>query len=246
MNNIDDLKNLWNEVSQKEVEDRNIDIQTIEKIAQKKTLDSVDRIHRNMYIGLVGLVALPIILEIITIRCSKDIVPNISSLFDTKMMTIIVVSDIFNYIVIASIFLYTIYKLRKDRKKNDVNEDVKHHLTRVISLLKTFKKMMLGILLYLALYSFAAFTLGYTKGLKLVEQEQNIDITNIIKDPFFIGVTVVMFVILVLILWLFYYILMRLFYRRLYGNHLKTFQATLAELEEIYSDDIDAYSEELD
>lgn len=229
---IENLKSAWQKYSS--TNDNKIIVpEDVEKMLNKRTLGITEKIRRNIIVGL----AIVLVWIGANIVVSIFTSPFLDKYFDkgyveTEFFTFTFIFELIIYVaIIASIVVF--WKRYNKIEKQYQNNGLKQKITRLISILNSYRKLFYLITIVVLIYIFVAFTsgfiLGYTYETAQLQGEQSMQAAEWI---FIVPIFIISAGLIILI----YYFLFNLFFKRLYGKYLVQLKETLAELDEPLND----------
>lgn len=208
---IKDLKKTWSEFSDKSSERQKLTAEQIRSMLDGRTKSLLDRIDRNIRIGLVvlaGIITLSVIFDLVS---AGESVPGWISAMDSSVNILI--------IALAYIFFLHYWKIR--RQCREVG-DLRHTLLKTIRVLTHYQRLFTLALAIIVLESATGFTAGYFTGIN----------KHNISEGFLVPVLAIGIFLLALISGTLF-LLLRWSFRKIYGTYLARLKETLAELDEL-------------
>jgi len=205
---IKELKNIWDRQTKDSLSGQEYTSEEIESMLKKRSMNSVEKIRRNIILELVVGIVLISLLIIMLFRRPSDPFIRITAGF-------------FFLIVVLTSFYY----LSKVRQLNMIitgNKDIRETLDQLIMVMKRYISILMKSTLIITPL---AVTLGYITGLKFSLGE---GYTGLHGNP---RILIFMFITLVAIT-LLIYPLMKFYLQWLYGKHLNDLEKCREELEE--------------
>lgn len=222
MNEMDikDLRKAWNSLTAKSSEQRMLNEEQIRSMLGRRTTTLLDRIDRNVRIGLILLLAVVVVLGVaeflpLMVRNSGE---PLTGEIPAWLRTI----DLGVSLLIITLFIAFSLHYRKMRNTCRQVCDLRHTLMKIIGVLTLYRRLFGLALIIILLESGTGFTAGFFTS---VTQNHTL-------EGFFIP-TLVMGLLLILLITGFLFLLLRWAFRKVYGNYLDQLRATLAELDDL-------------
>ncbi len=225
---FDDLKTIWQQASQQEVESKELSSSEILSLLKKKTWGIVEKLDLNIRLGFLILFLMLGYLFVDYFVFSpfllKRIPLHISYYEQLELL------DLFVYVIALVCFIVFWVSYRKIDTKNITVLNLKESILHIVGALNLFRKLFyltLGLFLVCSAVDFFA---GLRTGLELGLSMHGLSLARMTLS-FFIFAYAFGTIVLALIVFG-YYALVNWVFNRLYGQYLKKLKATLAELEE--------------
>lgn len=222
---IKDLKSAWDTYSSQEMDKHRLGKETIHELLKNKTKSLVDRIDRNIRIGMLVILVFIAYIIIDSLYLSKLFIKEPIQYPDW-----IVPFDVFSTVLIVTTYLF--FALRYLRIKRSFSPDthLKDLLTGILDTIKTYRRMFylaVAILLINMIVSFAA---GLYQGVKFNADKAGVGIDNLTTTKILsiIGVGLAILIPFISIT----FFLLRWGFSRLYGRYQIRLNETLQELNE--------------
>jgi hypothetical protein len=226
---IKDLKTAWNTYSSQEVNKHRLGKETINDLLKTRTKSLVDRIDRNIRIGMyvLGIFISYFIIDyaFLTAHLAKYFIQEIVEY--PKWLNFL---DVFTTVLIVTTYLFFVIRYIKIKRNFSIDLQLKDILTGILDTIKTYRRMFylaVAILLINMIVSFAA---GLYQGVKFNADKTGVGIDNltISKIMAIIGVGLAILIPFIAITFL----LLRWGFNRLYGRYQFRLNETLQELDE--------------
>jgi len=219
---LENLKKTWDKLPAIEQLDEN----QLKQMLGKRTKSLIDRIDRNIKIGLVVLFVLILIFALDDFLLSPLMIENINE--KISVPTWLVFLGVFSNALIFTTFIYFVIKYYRVKKSCDTVCDLKETLKKIIGTLEIYQTMF-----YLALATLlVAIGLGFVTGIYTGFSEKlEIPISEVEPRGLLIITLIGLFFLVIIIGGIF--ISLRWGFRKLYGNYLQKLKLTLHELQEI-------------
>lgn len=220
-----DLKSAWDKYSSQEVDKHHLGKESIHELLRTKTKTLVDRIDRNIKIGLA------ILLVFIASTFVDDIfIPKIKIIESIEYPTWFLPMEIFSNLLIVVTYLIFVIRYMKVKRSFTINLQLKDFLTGILDTLKTYRRMFYLAVIILMINIIVAFATGYYLGIKYNASKFPGGLENISVSKIFLIIGVGLLFLLPIIAGTFF--LLRWGFNRLYGRYLIKLNETLQELNE--------------
>jgi hypothetical protein len=225
---LKDLKSAWDTYSSQEMDKHRLGKETILGLLRNRTKSLVDRIDRNIRIGM-GVILLFIAYVVV------------DSLFLTKLPETIVDQtveypkwlvpiDIFSTFLIITTYLFFVIRYLKVKKNFSIDLQLKDLLKGILETLQTYRRMFYLAVIILLLNMVVGFAAGLYLGIKIKADALNLEISNLDVTQILSAVGVGLLILVPLIALMFF--ILRWGFNKLYGNYLQSLNDTLNELDE--------------
>ncbi len=225
---LKDLKSAWDTYSSQEMDKHRLGKETILGLLRNRTKSLVDRIDRNIRIGM-GVILLFIAYVVV------------DSLFLTKLPETIVDQtveypkwlvpiDIFSTFLIITTYLFFVIRYLKVKKNFSIDLQLKDLLKGILETLQTYRRMFYLAVIILLLNMVVGFAAGLYLGIKIKADAQNLEISNLDLSQILSAVGIGLLFLIPLIALMFF--ILRWGFNKLYGNYLQSLNDTLNELDE--------------
>lgn len=225
---FDELKTIWQQASQQEVESKELSSSEILSLLKKKTWGIVEKLDLNIRLGFLILFLMlgylfvnyfifsPFLLKKVPLR--------ISYYGQLEFL------DLFVYIIALVCFIVFWFSYRKIDTKNITVLNLKESILHIVGALNLFRRLFYLALGLFLISSIIEFFVGLKTGLELGVSMHGLSHVRMTFSFFIFAYT---FGTIVLALIVFgYYAAVNWIFNRLYGQYQKKLKATLAELEE--------------
>jgi len=222
---IKDLKSAWDTYSSQEMDKHRLEKENIHGLLKSRTNSLVERIDRNIRIGIL------ILLGYIVYMVADD-------LYFSKIMFIVPVEypswlvpiDVFSNALIVTTYLFFVVRYLRIKRSFSADTQLKNRLSGILETLKTYRRMFYLVVIILIINIIISFTAGIYHGVKFKTDAANGEIIDLSFGKI---MKIVAFGLAVLIplISLTFFILHRGF-KSLYGRYLVKLNETLQELDE--------------
>lgn len=222
---LKDLQSAWNNFSSRDSHTHRLDEDAIRELLKTRTKNVVDKVERNIKIG-VGVLFIMLILLL-----GGNWLIDVSIPQGHTVPRWLDWIDWLNSGMLGGTFLYFIlryYSIRKDYSQINTLRDGLNRIIKTLVIYKVLFHFALFILLVVAIIEFIS---GMYGGAVIAASNQGGHFDDLNTQQLFWAIlrgTGILFSLIAIV-----YLLLRWGFRRLYGDHLKMLQATLKELDEI-------------
>ncbi len=222
---LKDLKSAWDKFSSNDASKHQLGEEVIYEMLKKRTRNFIERIDRNIRIGVGVLILLALFFAFDDVLLSSEMSYQATPLWVQLM-------EGAGILFIVGSFVYFLISYRLATKDYSHSNDLSKVLTSIIRILNVYRKlfyMALGILLLILSISFIS---GMFMGVELKADELGTNVDALSTAPPMIRMIVIGVVVLLLVISGLFF-LFRWGFRKLYGNYIFKLKATLMELDEI-------------
>lgn len=222
---IKDLKSAWNTYSSQEVDKHRLGKENINDLLKTHTKSLVDRIDRNIRIGMLVILIFIAYILIDSLYLSKLIIKE-----PIYYPHWIVPFDVFSTVLIVATYLF--FALRYLRIKRSFSPDthLKDLLTGILDTIKTYRRMFYMAVIILLINLILSFAAGLYQGVKYSADKAVGGMENLALSKIFTIVGVGLSILIPFIVITFF--LLRWGFNRLYGRYQFRLNETLRELDE--------------
>lgn len=222
---IKDLKSAWEAYSSQEMDKHRLDKENIYGLLQSKTRSLVDRIDRNIRIGI-GVILVYIAYVIVDdLFLSKLIIAEPFN-YPSWMIPL----DIFSNVIIVTTFLFFVLRYLRIKRSFSVDNQLEGLLTGILDTLTIYRRMFYLAVVILLINMVVSFAAGLYQGVKYKAETVNGGIENLSTAKLFLILCIGLAVLIPLIAGTFF--LLRWGFNKLYGRYLIGLKDTLQELNE--------------
>ncbi len=225
MMDLKDLQSAWNNFSSREADKHRLDENAIRELLKTRTKNVVDKVERNIKIGMGALFVLLVLF--LGGNWFVDVSVPQGHIAPWWLDWI----DWVNSALLGGTFLYFILRYYSIRKDYAQISNLRDALNRIIKTLVVYKVLFHFALFVLLLIGIIEFVTGMYGGMVISAHRNGGTIEDLNTKQLFWAVLYGIGILVVLISIV--YLLLRWGFRRLYGDHLKMLQSTLKELDEI-------------
>jgi hypothetical protein len=220
-----DLQSAWSKYALQEEGKYRLGEDTILGLLKKKTLSLIERIDRNIRIGLVILLAFIIYFLIDDLLLS----PMLLDRFQDIPAWIIPLDVISNLVFVAT-FLFFVMRYRGIKRSFSPDTHLRNLLTGILDALTLYRRLFYFAVVLLMINMAISFISGFYQGVKIQAAHIHGGIENLsgTKIAMIAGMGVFFLAIFIVLSSLF----LRWGFNKLYGNYLRQTRETLGELDE--------------
>lgn len=220
-----DLKSAWDKYSSQEVDKHHLGKESIHELLRTKTKTLVDRIDRNLRIGMV------ILLVFIAYVFVDDLVlSKIKIIESIEYPTWLYPLDVFTNTLIVTTYLFFVIRYLKIKRSFSVDLQLKDFLVGILDTMKTYRRMFYLVVIILIINMMVSFSAGLYLGIKFGADKIPGGIESFTASKLFLIIGVGLLFLLPMIAGTFF--LLRWGFNRLYGRYLIKLNETLQELNE--------------
>lgn len=226
---LKDLKSAWNTYSSQEVDKHHLGTESIHELLRHRTQTLVDRIDRNIRIGLTVLFVF-IAYVIIDSLFLSDYFSKILVHEVVEYPKWLVPIDYFSTTLIVTTYLFFAIRYLKIRRSFSIDLQLKDLLKGILETVQTYKRMFYLAVVILLLNITVGFTAGVYEGLKFTARNipgglESLPTSKILSV---IGIGLAVLIPMIVIT----FMILRWGFNRLYGHYLVRLNDTLNELDE--------------
>jgi hypothetical protein len=224
-----DLKSAWDSYSSQEVDKHRLEKENIHNLLKTRSKSLVDRIDRNLMIGMIilGVFIAYIFLDYIWLAeyLSKIIVQQ-----PVKYPLWLEFLDTFSNVLIVTTYLFFVIRYLRIKRSFSADTQLKDLLSGIIDTLKIYRRMFYLALFFLIINIAVGFLAGLYQGTIIKAGALNGGMDSISLSEFIRIAGPELLILIPLILST--YLLLRWGFNKLYGNYLKSLDKTMKELDE--------------
>lgn len=222
---LKDLKSAWNTYSSQEMDKHRLGKESINELLRHKTRTLVDKIDRNIRIGM-GLLLVFIAYVIMDDLYFSKILIKEPIEYPHWMYPL----DIFSNTLIVTTYLFFVIRYLKIKRHFSVDLHLKDFLMGILDTITTYRRMFYLAVIILLINICVSFTAGMYAGIKLTVGNtpggmDNLPATKILT---IIGIGLAILIPLVAAI----FFILRWGFNKLYGRYLVKLNDTLKELDE--------------
>jgi len=222
---LKDLKSAWDTYSSQEADKHHLGKEAIYELLRNRTKTLIDRIDRNIRIGMAIILIFIAYVIIDDVYLSKLIIAE-----PIHYPEWLIPMDVFLNVIIVTTYLFFILRYLRIKRSFSPDTQLKDFLAGIINTLKTYRRLFylaVAILLINMVVSFAA---GLYEGVKFKADLVNGGIENLSTSKI-LTILGVGFAFLIPLIAVTFYVL-RWGFNKLYGRYLISLNEMMNELEE--------------
>ena len=221
-----DLKSAWNTYSSREVDKHHLGKESIHELLRNRTQTLVDRIDRNLRIGMGVLLAFIAYVILDDLYLSKIMIKE-----PIQYPSWMVPLDVFSNTLIIATYLFFVVRYLKIKRNFSVDIHLKDFLTGIINTLTTYRRMFYLAVIILLINMIVSFTAGLYEGIKISTGNIPGGMESLTSSKILMVIAIGMAVLIPLIALTFF--TLRWGFNKLYGRYMISLNETLKELEEV-------------
>jgi len=226
---LKELKTAWNKYSSQQVDKHRLGEKGIYELLQKRTQTLVDRIDRNIRIGM-GLLGLFIVYLVVDYFFLTD--------FFTKLIVYKTIDypkwlqpiDAFSTVLIITTYLFFVIRYFKTKRSFSIHLHLKELLLGIQETLSTYRRMFYLAVIILLINVLISYIAGINQGLQLKADVSVNGIINLSMQKILIIIGISLLILLPLFSLSFF--ILRWGFNKLYGQYLNKIDDMLQELDE--------------
>jgi hypothetical protein len=225
---LKDLKSAWETYSSQEVDKHRLGKENIHEMLKNQTKTLVDRIDRNIRIGIgviLVFVAYIVVDSLFLTKLPESIV-NQSVEYPKWLVPI----DVFSTALIITTYLFFVIRYLKVKRSFSVDLQLKDLIKGILETLQTYKRMFYLAVIILLLNMVVGFAAGLYLGIKIKADNLHVAISNLDNSQVLSAIGIGLLILIPLIALLFF--VLRWGFNKLYGRYLIRLNETLLELDE--------------
>jgi len=226
---LKDLKSAWDTYSSQEMDKHRLGKESIHELLKKRTQSLVDRIDRNIRIGMcvLGIYITYLILDYLFLSAyfSEIIIHEVIEY--PKWLEPL---DVFSTALIITTYLFFVIRYVKIKRSFSIHLQLKDLLLGIQETLKTYRRMFYLAVVILMINIIVSFIAGIYQGLKFKADAISDGIINLTTSQTLKIVGIGLLIIVPMIAASFF--VLRWGFNKLYGQYLNKLNETLEELDE--------------
>lgn len=222
---LKDLKSAWAAYSSQEVDKHRLGKESILELLKTRTKTLVDRIDRNIRIGMA------IILIFIAYVIIDDV--YLSKLILSEPMRYpdwLIPMDIFSNVIIVTTYLFFVLRYWRIKRSFSPDTQLNDLLKGILNTLTTYRRLFYLAVIILLINMVVSFAAGLYQGIKINTDSLSGGIESLSMSKLLIIIAIGLAFLIPLIAGTFF--LLRWGFNRLYGRYLNKISETLLELDE--------------
>ena len=222
---LENLKKTWEKLPS----EKQLDENQLRKMLGKQTKSLIDRIDRNIKIGLIVLFVLILIFALDDFLLSPLMIESLNE--NISIPPWLLFLSIFSNALIFTTFIYFAIKYYKVKKACDTVCDLKETLKKIIGTLEIYQTMFYLALATLLVAIGLGFITGMYTGFSDKVRQLGIPLSEVETGGLIATILIGLVILAILVGGVFLFL--RWGFRKLYGNYIHELKLTLKELEEI-------------
>jgi hypothetical protein len=222
---LENLKKTWEKLPS----ENQLDEDQLRKMLGKQTKSLIDRIDRNIKIGMIVLFVLILIFALDDFLFSPLMIESLKE--NISIPPWLLFLSIFSNALIFTTFIYFVIKYYKVKKACDTVCDLKETLKKIIGTLEIYQTMFYLALVALLVSIGLGFITGMYTGFSDKVKQLGIPISEVETGGLIVTILIGLLVLVILVGGVFLFL--RWGFRKLYGNYIQELKLTLQELQEI-------------
>lgn len=222
---LKDLKSAWDTYSSQEMDKHRLGKESIHELLKTRTKSLVERIDRNIRIGMAVLLVFIGYIVIDDIYLSKILIKE-----PIQYPSWIIPIDIFSNVLIVTTYLFFVLRYLRIKRSFSPDTQLVDLLTGILDTLRTYRRMFYLAVVILLINMVVSFSAGLYQGVKYKAGSAagGMESLAFSKILIIIGVGLVFLIPLIALT----FFLLRWGFNRLYGRYLVRLNETLQELDE--------------
>ena len=221
-----DLKSAWDTYSSQEVDKHHLGKESIHELLRNRTKTLVDRIDRNLRIGMGILLAFIAYIILDDLYLSKILIKG-----PIQYPSWIYPLDVFSNTLIVVTYLFFVVRYLKTKRNFSVDLQLKDFLTGILNTLTTYRRLFYLAVIILLINMVVSFTAGLYEGIKLNTGNIPGGMESLTSSKIIMVIAIGLAVLIPLIALTFF--TLRWGFNKLYGRYLESINETLKELDEV-------------
>ncbi len=223
--NLKDLKSAWDAYSSLEVDKHRLGKENIQEMLKNQTKSLVDRIDRNIRIGMGVLLLFIAYVLFDDLYLSKLLIPD-----SIKYPGWMIPFDVLSNTLIITTYLFFVIRYLKIKKSYSIDLQLKDLLIGIQETLKTYRRLFYLAVVILMINIIVSFTAGVYQGLKFKAETVSGGVINLTANKILLLIGISLLIIVPTIT--FSFLFLRWGFNKLYGNYVQSLDDTLNELDE--------------
>jgi hypothetical protein len=225
---LKDLKSAWENYSSQELDKHRLEKEDIRHLLETKSKSLVERINRNIRIGL-GILLLFVIYTIVDSLFFTDIPKSVVNQ-PVEIPGWIVPIDFFSSALIIFTYLFFVFRFVKIKRSFSIDLQLSDLLKGILDTLKMYRRLFYMAVAILLINITIGFIAGYCIGIKINADNVHVAVSNLdtLKIISVIGIGLVFLALIVG----FTFFVLHWGFKKLYGKYIESLQNMLEELRE--------------
>jgi hypothetical protein len=222
---LNELKSAWNTYSSNEEDKHRLGKESISELLKSQTKSLVDRIDRNIRIGMIVILVFIAYIIIDDLYLSKILIQE-----PVEYPEWLIPIDAFSNVLIVLTYLFFVWRYIRIKRSFSPDNQLKALLTAILDTIKAYRRMFYLAVIILLINMVVGFSAGLYLGVK-VKADSAIGGVENIGTSKIISIVLIGLAILIPFITITFYLL-RWGFNRLYGRYLGRLTETLRELDE--------------
>ena len=221
-----DLKSAWNTYSSQEMDKHHLGKESIHELLRHRTQAMVDRIDRNLRIGMAVLLVF-IAYVIVDDLYLAEIMIKEPIQYPSWMFPL----DVFTNSLIVTSYLFFVFRYLNVKRNFSVDLQLKDFLSGILYTLKSYRRLFYLTVIILLINMIVSFTAGLYEGIKFSTGNLPGGMENLSTSKILLVIGIGLAVLIPMIVLTF--LILRWGFNKLYGRYLVSLNETLKELDEV-------------
>jgi hypothetical protein len=222
---LKDLKSAWATYSSQEVDKHRLGKENIHELLKNQTITLVDRIDRNIRVGMIVILVFIVYVIIDDLYLSKIILSE-SMHYPAWMVPM----DVFSNVIIVTTYLFFVLRYWRIKRSFSPDTQLNDFLKGILDTLTIYRRLFYLAVVILLINMVVSFAAGLYQGVKINTGALNGGIESLAISKVFIIILIGLAFLIPLILGTFF--ILRWGFNKLYGRYLIKLNETLLELDE--------------
>lgn len=222
---IKDLKSAWDTYSSQEMNKHRLGKETIHELLKNQTKTLVDRIDRNIRIGIVVLLAYIAYVLLDDLYISKLLIKE-----PIRYPGWMVPLDVFSNALIVTTYVFFVIRYLKIRRSFSPDTQLKDLLNGILDTLKTYRRMFYLAVIILLINVILSFAAGLYQGIKFKAEGVTGGMENLVTSKILLIIGVGLLILIPVVVLSF--LVLRWGFNKLYGRYMIKLNDSLHELNE--------------
>ncbi len=222
---LKDLKSAWDTYSSQEMDKHRLGKDSIDELLKNQSKSLVERIDRNIRIGMLVLLGFVAYIILDDIYFSKLMIPG-SVEYPAWLRPL----DVFSNVLIVTTYLFFVLRYLRIKRSFSADTQLRDLLTGILDTIQTYRRMFYLAVIILLLNMLVSFVAGLYEGVRLSAGALAGGLENLPLSKIFF-ICVIGLAILIPLLAVTFYLLHKGF-NQLYGRYMVKLNETLQELDE--------------
>jgi hypothetical protein len=222
---LKDLKSAWDTYSSQEVDKHRLGKDSINDLLKNQTKSLVERIDRNIRIGMMVLLAFIAYVIVDDLYLSKLLIQD-----PIKYPSWMIPLDVFSNVLIVTTYLFFVLRYLRIKRSFSPDTHLKDLLTGILLTIKIYRRMFYLAVVILLINMVVSFAAGLYQGVKVKADSAFGGMENLAASKILTIIVVGLAILIPFVALTFY--LLRGGFNNLYGRYLVRLNETLQELDE--------------